>query len=111
MSAAEESEDTGMVFVPRRSGPESSLPVHGVERAERICHEYGSGDVDRRRCRDGGRDALRPASSERHLVFGPEDRCVGGYGTYGGGFAIAGPTEVLVDEKDLDAARELLPQE
>lgn len=31
-----------------------------------------------------------------------------GAGTYGGGFAIAGPTEVLVDESDLDAARELL---
>jgi hypothetical protein len=29
-------------------------------------------------------------------------------GTYGGGFAIAGPTEVLVDESDLDAARQLL---
>ena len=31
-----------------------------------------------------------------------------GAGTYGGGFAIAGPTEVLVDEDDLDAARKLL---
>ncbi len=29
-------------------------------------------------------------------------------GTYGGGFAIAGPTEVLVDEHDLEAARKLL---
>jgi hypothetical protein len=29
-------------------------------------------------------------------------------GTYGGGFAIAGPTEVLVDEGDLDVARKLL---
>jgi hypothetical protein len=29
-------------------------------------------------------------------------------GTYGGGFAIAGPTEVLVEEDDLDAARKLL---
>ena len=29
-------------------------------------------------------------------------------GTYGGGFAIAGPTEVLVDEDDLSAARKLL---
>ena len=29
-------------------------------------------------------------------------------GTYGGGFAIAGPTEVLVDESDLDDARKLL---
>ncbi len=29
-------------------------------------------------------------------------------GTYGGGFAIAGPTDVLVDESDLDAARKLL---
>jgi hypothetical protein len=31
-----------------------------------------------------------------------------GAGTYGGGFAIAGPTEVLVDESDLNAARKLL---
>lgn len=31
-----------------------------------------------------------------------------GAGTYGGGFAMAGPTEVLVDETDLDAARKLL---
>ena len=29
-------------------------------------------------------------------------------GTYGGGFAIAGPAEVLVDEDDLSAARKLL---
>lgn len=29
-------------------------------------------------------------------------------GTYGGGFAIAGPTEVLVDQDDLAAARKLL---
>ena len=29
-------------------------------------------------------------------------------GTYGGGFAMAGPTEVLVDEADLEAAKELL---
>ena len=29
-------------------------------------------------------------------------------GTYGGGFAIAGPTEVLVDQDDLEAAREVL---
>ena len=29
-------------------------------------------------------------------------------GTYGGGFAIAGPTEVLVDASDLDTARKLL---
>ena len=29
-------------------------------------------------------------------------------GTYGGGFAIAGPTEVVVDEEDLAAAREIL---
>ena len=29
-------------------------------------------------------------------------------GTYGGGYAIAGPTEVLVDDADLDSARELL---
>ncbi len=32
-------------------------------------------------------------------------------GTYGGGFAIAGPTEVLVDRKDFDTAREFLPTE
>jgi hypothetical protein len=31
-----------------------------------------------------------------------------GAGTYGGGFAIAGRTEVLVEEDDLDAARKLL---
>jgi Putative prokaryotic signal transducing protein len=31
-----------------------------------------------------------------------------GAGTYGGGFAIAGPTEVLVDEADVEAARKLL---
>lgn len=31
-----------------------------------------------------------------------------GAGTYGGGFAIAGPTEVLVDEADVAAARKLL---
>ena len=31
-----------------------------------------------------------------------------GAGTYGGGFAIAGPTEVLVDQDDLAAARKLL---
>ncbi len=31
-----------------------------------------------------------------------------GAGTYGGGFAIGGPTEVLVDERDLDAARKLV---
>jgi hypothetical protein len=31
-----------------------------------------------------------------------------GAGTYGGGFAIAGPTEVLVDESDVDAAKQLL---
>jgi hypothetical protein len=31
-----------------------------------------------------------------------------GAGTYGGGFAIAGPTEVLVDQADLAAARKLL---
>lgn len=29
-------------------------------------------------------------------------------GTYGGGFAIAGPTEVLVDEADVEAARTLV---
>jgi hypothetical protein len=31
-----------------------------------------------------------------------------GAGTYGGGFAIAGPTEVLVDENDLAAARKIV---
>ena len=31
-----------------------------------------------------------------------------GAGTYGGGSAIAGPTEVMVDENDLEAARQLL---
>ncbi len=31
-----------------------------------------------------------------------------GVGTYGGGFAIAGPTEVLVDETDVDEAQKLL---
>jgi hypothetical protein len=30
-------------------------------------------------------------------------------GTYGGGFGNAGPTEVLVDEDDLEDARALLP--
>jgi hypothetical protein len=30
-------------------------------------------------------------------------------GTYGGGFAIAGPTEVLVAEEQLEEARKLLP--
>jgi len=29
---------------------------------------------------------------------------------YGGGFALAGPTEVLVDKRDLDRARKLLPR-
>lgn len=28
----------------------------------------------------------------------------------GGGFAMAGPTEVLVDERDLEDARKLLPR-
>ena len=28
---------------------------------------------------------------------------------YGGGFAMAGPTEVLVDERDLENARKLVP--
>jgi hypothetical protein len=32
-----------------------------------------------------------------------------GNGTYGGGFSMAGPTEVLVDEQDLVEARKLLP--
>jgi Putative prokaryotic signal transducing protein len=31
-------------------------------------------------------------------------------GTYGGGFAIAGPTEVLVEEDRLEEARKLLPR-
>ena len=31
-----------------------------------------------------------------------------GAGTYGGGFAIAGPTEVLVDEADVVAAQKLV---
>jgi len=31
-----------------------------------------------------------------------------GAGTYGGGFAIAGLTEVLVDEVDIEAARKLI---
>ena len=31
-----------------------------------------------------------------------------GAGTFGGGFAMAGPTEVLVHKGDLDAARKLL---
>jgi hypothetical protein len=29
---------------------------------------------------------------------------------YGGGFAMAGPTEVLVDERDIGTARKLLPR-
>jgi hypothetical protein len=29
-------------------------------------------------------------------------------GTYGGGYAIAGPTEILVNPADLDAAKKLL---
>jgi len=33
-----------------------------------------------------------------------------GIGTYGGGFAIAGPTEVLVEEHQLAEARKLLPR-
>ena len=33
-----------------------------------------------------------------------------GIGTIGGGFAMAGPTEVLVHERDLAAARTLLPK-
>jgi hypothetical protein len=31
-----------------------------------------------------------------------------GAGTYGGGLAIAGPTEVLVEEADAEAARKLV---
>jgi hypothetical protein len=31
-----------------------------------------------------------------------------GAGTYGGGFAIAGPTEVVVDQVELASARKLL---
>lgn len=30
-------------------------------------------------------------------------------GTFGGGYSMAGPTEVLVDERDLAEARKLLP--
>ncbi|HEX6789054.1 MAG TPA: DUF2007 domain-containing protein [Gaiellaceae bacterium] len=30
-------------------------------------------------------------------------------GTFGGGYSLAGPTEILVDEHDLDEARRLLP--
>lgn len=33
-----------------------------------------------------------------------------GLGTYGGGFSMAGPTEVLVEEHQLDEARKLLPR-
>lgn len=33
-----------------------------------------------------------------------------GFGTYGGGFAMGGPTEVLVRKADLEAARKLLPR-
>jgi predicted RNA methylase len=33
-----------------------------------------------------------------------------GAGTFGGGVGMAGPTEVLVRENDLAAARELLPR-
>ena len=33
-----------------------------------------------------------------------------GLGTYGGGFSMGGPTEVLVREGDLDAARKLMPR-
>jgi len=31
-----------------------------------------------------------------------------GIGTYSGGYAIAGPTEVLVDSADLEAARKVI---
>jgi hypothetical protein len=31
-------------------------------------------------------------------------------GTYGGGYAMAGPTEVLVEEHQLEEARRLLPR-
>jgi predicted RNA methylase len=34
-----------------------------------------------------------------------------GAGTFGGGVGMAGPTEVLVAESDLEAARELLQEE
>ncbi len=34
-----------------------------------------------------------------------------GAGTFGGGVGMAGPTEVLVHEDDLEAARELLPDD
>jgi len=33
-----------------------------------------------------------------------------GIGTYGGGFAMAGPTEVLVEEHQLETAQKLLPK-
>jgi hypothetical protein len=33
-----------------------------------------------------------------------------GSGTFGGGAGMAGPTEVLVSQDDLEAARELLPE-
>ena len=33
-----------------------------------------------------------------------------GAGSFGGGVGMAGPTEVLVRESDLEAAREFLPQ-
>jgi hypothetical protein len=31
-----------------------------------------------------------------------------GIGTYGGGFSVAGPTEIRVDERDFDDAQKLL---
>lgn len=34
-----------------------------------------------------------------------------GIGTYGGGFAMAGPTEVLVEERQLKDAQKLLPRD
>jgi predicted RNA methylase len=34
-----------------------------------------------------------------------------GAGTFGGGAGMAGPTEVLVQESDLEGARELLPDD
>jgi hypothetical protein len=33
-----------------------------------------------------------------------------GIAAYGAGFTIAGPTEVIVNESDLEAARQLLPR-
>jgi len=42
-------------------------------------------------------------------MFRPSNTSAGA-GTFGGGVGMAGPTEVLVAESDLEAARELLPE-